>query len=176
MIIKSEQAEREGILNVAKQMAAAARTAPKTRGMDFLETLIVTGDDLNKIADCMEAIGEKQNMAFCIRDAKNIRGSEAVLLLGIGHHTRGLNESCQYCQSQNCAECMKKGNSCVYDPVDLGIALGSAVSIAADNRIDNRIMFSVGVAAKELKLFEDKIAMIFGIPLSASGKSIYYDR
>lgn len=176
MIIQSQQAEREAILNVAKQMAVAARTAPKTRGMDFLETLIVTGDDLFKIADCMEKIGQRPNMAFCSRDADNVRKSEAVLLLGTGHHTRGLNEECQYCGSINCKACVDSGNSCVYDPIDLGIAASSAASVAADNRVDNRIMFSVGIAVKELKLFNEEITVIFGIPLSASGKSIYYDR
>ncbi|KMZ53855.1 ferredoxin domain-containing protein [Dorea sp. D27] len=176
MMISSEQAEREAIMNVAKQMAAAARTAPKTRGRDYLETVIVAGEELKEYAARMEDLGEKYNLPFMIRDSKSIRESDVVVFFGIGHHTRDLNEACQYCGSDNCGECMAKQNSCVYDPIDLGIALSSAVSIAADNRIDNRIMFSVGRAAKSTGIFGDDTAMVFGIPLSAKGKSNYYDR
>ena len=53
--------------------------------------------------------------------------------------------------------------------------MGSAVSMAADKRVDNRVMFSAGAAALELGwLGQAGIAM--GIPLSARGKSIYFDR
>lgn len=176
MIINAEQAEKDAVLMTAKKMAAAARTAPKTRGIDYLETVIVTGDDLLACAQRMEELGKEYDLAFMLRDSENVRSSEAVVFLGIGHHTRNLNEACQYCGSADCAECASKNNSCVYDPIDLGIALGSAVSVAADNRIDNRIMFSAGKAAKSMGLFDEKVDMVFGIPLSAKGKSIYYDR
>ena len=59
---------------------------------------------------------------------------------------------------------------------DLGIAIGSAVSVAADGRIDNRVMFSVGKAAMSLGMLGREMALVFGIPLSASGKSPYFDR
>jgi uncharacterized ferredoxin-like protein len=59
---------------------------------------------------------------------------------------------------------------------DLGIAIGSAVSVAADHRVDNRVMYSIGKAAKELKLLGEEASIIFGIPLSASGKSPFFDR
>jgi uncharacterized ferredoxin-like protein len=65
---------------------------------------------------------------------------------------------------------------CAFNNIDLGIALGSAVSIAADSRVDNRIMFSVGMAARELKYFDENVRIIMGISLSASSKSIYFDR
>ena len=47
--------------------------------------------------------------------------------------------------------------------------------IPADLRIDNRIMFTAGKAAASLGLLGDK-KLIFGIPLSVSGKSPYFDR
>jgi len=53
-------------------------------------------------------------------------------------------------------------------------ALGSAVKTASILNIDNRIMFSIGVAAIKLGLIDSDIA--FGIPLSISGKNIYFDR
>lgn len=64
---------------------------------------------------------------------------------------------------------------CVFDVTDLGIAVGSAVAIAADCRVDNRILYSAGVAAKELGFLDD-CAIIYAVPLSVNGKNIYFDR
>ena len=58
--------------------------------------------------------------------------------------------------------------------LDLGIALGSAAKTAQINNVDNRIMYRVGVAAKNAGIMESNVIM--GIPLSVSSKSIYYDR
>jgi len=58
--------------------------------------------------------------------------------------------------------------------MDLGIALGSAVKIASDLAVDNRVMYSVGTAARKLGFIDADIAI--GIPLSVSGKNIYFDR
>jgi uncharacterized ferredoxin-like protein len=58
--------------------------------------------------------------------------------------------------------------------VDLGVAMGSAVKIASTLNADNRIMYSVGVAAKALGVIDADL--IVGIPLSAEGKNIYFDR
>ncbi len=66
------------------------------------------------------------------------------------------------------------GPVCAFQTLDLGIALCSAVKLAADLNIDNRMMYTVGVAAKDLKLLDADI--IVGIPLSVSGKSPYFDR
>jgi len=56
----------------------------------------------------------------------------------------------------------------------MGIALGSAVKIAGLMNVDNRIMYRIGVVAREMKLVDADFVM--GIPLSATGKSIYFDR
>ncbi|MES0344415.1 MAG: DUF2148 domain-containing protein, partial [Anaerolineales bacterium] len=40
--------------------------------------------------------------------------------------------------------------------------------------VDNRIMYRAGVVARELGLIDADYVM--GIPLSVSGKSIYFDR
>jgi len=176
MRITSEAAEHNTVLSVAEAMAAAARTAPKTKGQDFIETLILTEEDLNLLADTMEELGTEHSQDFLIRDAGNVRNSTAVLLLGIGHHCRGLNELCQFCGSENCTACAQANGSCAFDPMDLGIAIGSAVSVAASFHIDNRVMFSAGVAARKLQMFTEDITIVIGIPLSVSGKSIYFDR
>ena len=58
--------------------------------------------------------------------------------------------------------------------MDLGIALGSAAKTASILNADNRIMYRVGVAARKLGLIEGEV--VAGIPISATGKSIYFDR
>jgi len=57
----------------------------------------------------------------------------------------------------------------------LGIALGSAVKTAGVLNVDNRIMYRVGAAAMKLRMLPEA-TVIMGIPMSAKGKSIYYDR
>ena len=82
--IKHEKAELEGVLAVAKAMAVAARTAPKTRGVDAIETLIVFGEDLDALAGAMEEHGAKTVLSDAFkRDADNVRKSQAALLIGL---------------------------------------------------------------------------------------------
>ena len=45
MLITSEDSESEAILNVAKLMVVAARTAPKAQGEDKIKAVIVTGKE-----------------------------------------------------------------------------------------------------------------------------------
>jgi uncharacterized ferredoxin-like protein len=59
---------------------------------------------------------------------------------------------------------------------DLGIALGSAVKTAQIHNTDNRIMYSGGVAARDLGLFSPDCTVVYAIPLSATGKNIFFDR
>jgi uncharacterized ferredoxin-like protein len=67
-----------------------------------------------------------------------------------------------------------KGPICAVRLLDMGIALGSAVKTASMLNVDNRIMYRIGVAAREIKMVDWEYVM--GIPLSATGKSIYFDR
>jgi uncharacterized ferredoxin-like protein len=48
--IEGKKAEKEAVLQAAKLMAVAARTAPKTAGVDDVESLIVYGSEKNAIA------------------------------------------------------------------------------------------------------------------------------
>ena len=176
MIMQSKQSEANAVIAVAELMTAAARTAPKTKGQDYLQTCILTGDDLQRLAAAMEDIAQEYGHAFISRDAKNVQSSAAVVALGISHNVRGLNEACGFCKSKNCAQCVSDNNSCVYDPIDLGIAVGSAVSVANAHHIDNRVMFSVGLGLKKLGVFDASVEMVLGIPLCVSGKSPFFDR
>lgn len=175
MIYRSDELEKKSVLHTAERMCVAIRTAPKGRGIDNIVCAVVTGDEKEKLADEMAAISTKEGIAFFGRDAENIRVAEAVVLVGTKIESRGLTQ-CGYCGLVNCEGRADKGGACAFDLVDLGIAIGSAVSIAADDRVDNRIMFSAGRAALNLGLLGDEAKAAFGIPLIAKGKSIFFDR
>ena len=176
MHISSQQAEEQAVLNLAYAICVAARTAPKACGIDHMDTAILTGENKAQLAEEMRRLGEiRGDMNFFIRDAGNVNASGAVVLVGVKCEPRGLNERCTLCGFENCAACESAGAICVFTPLDLGIALGSAVAMAADCRVDNRIMFTIGKTAAALGLLGD-YKLIMGIPLSVSGKSPFFDR
>ena len=175
-MILSQQAEMAAVLQTAQMMCAAARTAPKAKGQDLIDTCILTGEELLQLADQMERLAEEYGFGFFLRDAQNIRESAAVVLIGTRCATHGLNAGCQLCGAQDCADCVQKGAVCIYSPLDLGIALGSAVAIADAHHVDNRIMFSAGKAALNMGWMEKDISIIMAIPLSVTGKSPFFDR
>jgi len=176
MFIQEKQAEEEALIQTAKAMCQAARTAPKAKGMDFLHTAVLTGEDKEKLADEMDRLADVFQYQFFHRDADNLRKAQAVVLIGQDNAVRGLNEGCRFCGFENCKACLEAGGNCAYTAMDLGIAIGSAVSVAADARVDNRVMFSVGRAALEMKLLGDRVCQMVGIPLKISGKSPFFDR
>lgn len=176
MIQYSKEAEESAILSVAQKMCAAARTAPKTKGEDYLVTCILTGKEKDELANMMEQLSQPLSYGFFCRDASNVRDSHAVVLLGIKNKVRNLNKGCGYCGFEDCSACAEAGGMCAYGPMDLGIAIGSAVTIAAEAGIDNRVMFSAGRSAMALGVLGEDVRDVIGIPLSAKGKSPYFDR
>jgi uncharacterized ferredoxin-like protein len=176
MIENSTAAEKAAVMNAARSMCAAARTAPKTRGIDHIKACIITGEEKDALAAEMDRLSGILDYGFFVRDAICVRSSEAVVLIGTTFDTRKLQEGCAYCNFENCTDCTDKNGVCVYDPMDLGIAVGSAVSVAADARIDNRIMFSAGKAALSLGYMDHDVKIAMAVPLSATGKSPFFDR
>jgi len=182
-IITSGNGEKEAVLETAKLMMAAARTAPKTAGIDDVLSLIVYGEEKDAIAGKMEEIAEERKLEGFRRDAKNLKDSVAVVLIGVkGDKSVGLD--CGSCGYKGCIEFdrAKKalgkdfiGPTCVFKALDLGISLGSAAKTAGMLNIDNRIMYRIGTAASKLKLLPEA-TIIMGIPVSAKGKNIYFDR
>ncbi|MDT8308711.1 MAG: ferredoxin domain-containing protein, partial [Bacteroidales bacterium] len=55
-------------------------------------------------------------------------------------------------------------------------AVGSAISVAMDHRVDNRIMYTAGIAAVEMKMLGEAVKIAYGIPLSATSKNPFFDR
>ncbi len=176
MIYNAQEMEKQAALQTAMQMCAAARTAPKTRGIDQIHTMVVTGEEKEALAVALEGLAEKWSIDNFARDARNVRASQAVVLIGTWESQRGLGETCGYCHFGSCTGCKEAGAACVFDCVDLGIAAGSAVALAADMRVDTRIMYTVGKAALALDLFKGAVTIVLGIPVSISGKSPFFDR
>ncbi len=168
-----------GIHTVAELMAVAARTAPKSAGQDYVVIEILEDPaTLERLADDMVRYGEETGKKNFDRDGENVRRSAAVVLIGLKDaKTLGLN--CGACGFEKCLEPNTfegefRGPNCALRLLDMGIALGSAVKIASLLNVDNRIMYRIGVCARRLGLIDADFVM--GIPLSATGKSIYFDR
>lgn len=179
--------EQTAVKAVASLMALAARTAPKGKGVDTIIVKVLTGKEVFTLADRLFELGEKHGIGFFLRDAKNISASDACVLIGSkGDIVAGIN--CGACGYASCAEMsqdrrtrMKKTNffagpNCAIRMADLGIALGSAVKTAQMHNADNRIMYSGGAAAMDRGLFGDDCTVGYAIPLSATGKNIFFDR
>ena len=167
--------EKIAALDVAHKMVAAAKTAPKGCGVDKIIAFILDGEEKYQLCAEMKKMASLPDSDFFERDANNINASHCIVIIGVINVPLGIT-TCGSCGFSNCAACVKAGSLCAFNTTDLGIALGSAVSIAADNRIDSRIMFSAGKAALSLGIFEENVAICYGIPLSTSSKSIFFDR
>ena len=136
---------------------------------------------MEKIAETMVTLSKEKGRPFLERDANNVRNSGGLVLIGINEHaTVGLD--CGACGFAKCAEFAEAqqnsgdydGPNCMFKLVDLGIALGSAVKTAQMNNADNRIMYTAGIAAKRAGVMNARVIM--GVPISATGKNIYFDR
>lgn len=175
MIINSQEIEERAVERIADMMCVAARTAPKGKGIDNLVTLIVNGQDKEQLSIEMRRVAQESGMEFFERDANCIDNAALVVLLGQKVTPMGVNP-CGYCGYADCAECAKGTGLCAISVGDLGIALGSAVNTAALYHADNRVMFSVGKAAVNIGLFGKGVKIVYGIPLSITGKSPFFDR
>lgn len=172
MIQNERDIRHEHILNVARQMMTAARTAPKGKGTDIIEVALVTGEDIKILSDKMIAMVEEHGMKFFLRDADNILSAECIVLIGTREQAQGLN--CGHCGYATCAA-RAEGVPCALNSIDVGIAIGSACATAADMRVDTRVMFSAGLAAQQLNWLKD-CKMVMAIPVSASSKNPFFDR
>ena len=182
-ILDSKTSEVEGLLHAARLMLISARTAPKSGGVDDILASIVLGAEKDALADEMDKIAEERKISGFKRDAENLRNSEATILIGV-FGDRSFKLNCGACGYETCGEfdeAEKKegldfiGPNCIFKLLDLGIAIGSAAKTASILNVDNRIMYRIGAAARRLNLMKEA-SVVMGIPISAKGKSIYFDR
>lgn len=172
MLYNERTVRKEQVLIAAKQMMTAARTAPKAKGVDILETMVVTDEDIEILSRKLHELGTQRNRMGMVRDSENILKADAIVLIGTHEMRMGLN--CGHCGFPLCDEVPEKV-PCVMNIIDVGIAIGSACATAADLRMDTRVMYSAGVAAQELNWLEGCQSVI-AIPVSASSKNPFFDR
>lgn len=174
MIYERDDVLERTALQVAEKMVTAAVTAPKAHGLDNLTAKILTGKEKLRLAQEMRRIAKEDGVDFYARDAGNIEKSYCVVLLA----TKGQPlkfPKCVFC-GRGCRNTFDEGGSCAFTVIDLGIAIGSAVSIAADNRVDNRVMYSAGDTAVKGGFFDEPMKACIGIPLFVSAKNVFFDR
>ncbi|MBC35906.1 MAG: ferredoxin [Bacteroidetes bacterium] len=175
-LIKEHEISDKALREIAEKMMIAARTAPKGRGQNTITLALAEKDDIEKIAKRMKEIDKQMDFSAFTRDANNILNCSVMLLMGTSIKPLGLKK-CGMCGYANCAEKEEHPDiPCVLNVTDLGIAVGSAASVAMDNRVDNRILYTAGQAVLDLHLLGDDVKVAYCIPISSSSKNIFFDR
>ncbi|WP_340820514.1 DUF2148 domain-containing protein [Methanolobus sp. WCC4] len=176
-----QNAELEVITSLAKTILVAARTAPKGKGVDDIVTYLLHDDERIQLADKMDELGGIKKMNFLKRDANNVRDADCLVLIGL-KSSGATSLNCGACGFETCKDMLEQkkvkveftGPHCMIKYVDLGIAVGSAVSKAKDLCMDNRVLYSAGAAACYFDMIDADVAM--AVPLSVKGKNIFFDR
>jgi uncharacterized ferredoxin-like protein len=172
---ESSELEKQAAYHVAALMAAAARTAPKTRGIDNVQVVAIDDESTKQaLVNKMIAVGRLENRPSFERDANSLLASPVIVVIGVQSNPAGLN--CGFCGNPTCDALKIKDGVCSFNSMDLGIAACSAAAMAASFHLDNRMMFSIGRSCLDLKLFAEGVKQAIGIPLSITGKSPFFDR
>ena len=166
MIINERETRKEYMLEAAKQIMLAARTAPKGKGVDIIEIITLSDEDIDAVSEELLRLAEKTGMKFLIRDSENIQSADAMIVIGTRQAPQGLN--CAYCGYATCAE-KPQDTPCAINSID------AACAKAADLRVDSRVMFSAGWAVERLDLLKN-CRQCIAIPISASSKNPFFDR
>ncbi len=174
MILNQRDDRTSHVVNVARHMMNAARTAPKGKGIDVIEIALIEGEEeLKTLATKMVEISDATGMKFFLRDAENICQGQCVVVIGTRQELMGLN--CAHCGYETCA--LKPADvPCALNSIDVGIAVGSACATACDMRVDTRVMFSAGLAAQQLGWLGEGVGQVMAIAVSSSSKSPFFDR
>jgi len=192
------------LLQCAKMMDLSALTAPKSAGQDFVVTAVLDRARTDEVGAKMIERGESEDQPMFVRDGKSVRASGAMLLVGL-KDAKPVGLNCGACGFATCDGLKRNfdvagakrnitgdaeqegggtqgpatggdfnGPICAFRLLDMGIALGSAVKTAGIHNADNRIMYRAGVTALEMGLIDADYVM--AVPLSAAGKSVFFDR
>ena len=167
--------EARALETVAELMCLAARTAPKARGRDNLHVAVFRGDAKSRVTARMRRVAADHDVGFFARDADNCDAAALVVVVATRLEPLRIPH-CGFCGFGDCAGCLEAGGVCAFNSGDLGIALGSAAAVAARHHADNRMMFSFGKSAIEAGELPPEVRIAVGIPLSATGKSPFFDR
>ena len=84
----SVELEKSAALQVAALMAAAARTAPKTCGIDNIKIAAIDDEPTKqKVISKMREIATKESRPGLARDAGNIENSPVLVVIGVEPNT-----------------------------------------------------------------------------------------
>ena len=191
-----DELRADTVRQVAKLMAAAAITAPKSGGQlflagkhNFMETVVVDDVDTRRqFAQWMRARGNERREQIWFRDADVAEAVDAILFVGLRPDWYPPNYDCGACGYATCAEFLHAtkalrddsaelefaGPVCNLRDIDLGIAVGSAAKTAAIHSIDCRCQTRVAVAARKLGVITADHAV--GLSLSMTHKAVGFDR
>lgn len=175
MIYNERDIRSQSVRDLAEAILVAARTAPKAKGRDLVEIAMITDEDIERLSETMLQMSAESGMKFLLRDAANILQAEAIIIVGIQSDGSECGLNCGYCGYKGCAE-KPACAPCVMNGVDVGIAIGAACSKIADYRLDSRVLFSAGWAAKRLQILGEGVDCVFAIPLSSASKNPFFDR
>jgi uncharacterized ferredoxin-like protein len=171
----------DAVETVAQMMAVAAITAPKTKGQNFVQVKVLTGERVQQLGQAMIDFDKKTPKSNFERDGKNVQNADAVVLIGMKDGaTAGMDcgacgfPDCDTLSAQPKTTGKYRGPTCAFRMLDMGIALGSAAKVAGLLNVDSRVMYRAGVIARHIKLVDWDY--VIGIPLSASAKNIFFDR
>lgn len=90
MIYNERDLRQAQALDIAQKMCVAARTAPKGKGVDIVECAVADGDEQERIACAMEAIGEECGHKFFLRDADYRVDTRIMFSAGVAAEHLGL--------------------------------------------------------------------------------------
>ena len=193
--------EKSAVRTVAELAALAARTAPKSHGVDHFSICLADKDEIKKIGERMIEIGKEKEEALLKKgekftskakatamdwhsDGECVGNSDEILLIALNARNP-VPKNCGLCGYATCAEMLQaptvsfpagwSGPFCANLMVDLGIAISSAASVLVRHHVDNRMFFKVGLAVKDLGLMPD-CNCIIALAMSATGKNSYFDR
>ena len=91
MVQSERDLRQELVLEAARRMMVAARTAPKGKGIDVIEIGLVTGEDIKRLSAEMEHIYRETGFKFLLRDAENLGSAGAVVIIGTRQQVQALN-------------------------------------------------------------------------------------
>jgi len=70
MILNERDARHEHILQAARQIMTAARTAPKGKGIDIIEVALITDEEIKQLSDTMIKMVEEILSTGCRQHTK----------------------------------------------------------------------------------------------------------
>jgi len=167
-------------------MALAARTAPKGKGTDMLEIRVLAKKDMKKLAARLEKLGKEKDIGFFLRMQEPRRlGRLCPYRLPGRRSRRHQLRRLRVCDCADFTKALRKKSK--RETPFAGPTASSAWPTSASRSVQqsrpprfitwtNRVMYSGGVAARDLCLFSKDCTVVYAIPLSATGKNIFFDR